>query len=427
MSTTPTGDGYHEFRAGWRPLLAAAVATAFSSTALPFNIFGSTIVALQQEAGWGRGEIALCYFWFTLTSSAAFLYVGGLVDRFGARPLALAGVPLFAVGLALMSLTGSSLVATYTAWALLGLAGAAATPITFTRIVTQWFVVKRGLALAVCLGIGGFAAFFQQVLSTYLVEAWGWRTMFVVMAALAVLCSWPVLWAFFREPSPADGSVVVPSSATGAGRGGAAEGLTLRETLSGYRIYVLAFAVVAVTFGISGVMINFKPLMGDAGIAPATAAWIAGAVGFSVVVGRLLAGFLFDRLWAPAVASVMLMAPAVSCLLLMPEQLSVGVALSAGLLIGLATGAEGDLMPYLTARYFGLRHYGKTYGLLLGVFFLASGIAPFIVGRVFDVSGSYAPALLAASVLFVVGGASLLALGRYPDSRPGAPRAAGEG
>jgi MFS family permease len=107
--------------------------------------------------------------------------------------------------------------------------------------------------------------------------------------------------------------------------------------------------------------------------------------------------------------------------------LSVGVALSAGLLIGLATGAEGDLMPYLTARYFGLRHYGKTYGLLLGVFFLASGIAPFIVGRVFDVSGSYAPALLAASVLFVVGGASLLALGRYPDSRPGAPRAAGEG
>ena len=310
---------------------------------------------------------------------------------------------------------------------MLGLAGAAATPITFTRIVTQWFVVKRGLALAVCLGIGGFAAFFQQVLSTYLVEAWGWRTMFVVMAALAVLCSWPVLWAFFREPSPADGSVVVPSSATGAGRGGAAEGLTLRETLSGYRIYVLAFAVVAVTFGISGVMINFKPLMGDAGIAPATAAWIAGAVGFSVVVGRLLAGFLFDRLWAPAVASVMLMAPAVSCLLLMPEQLSVGVALSAGLLIGLATGAEGDLMPYLTARYFGLRHYGKTYGLLLGVFFLASGIAPFIVGRVFDVSGSYAPALLAASVLFVVGGASLLALGRYPDSWPGAPRAAGEG
>ena len=175
MSKTPTDD-YHEFRAGWRPLLAAAVATSFSSTVLPFNIFGSMIVALQQEAGWGRGEIALCYFWFTLTSSAAFLYVGGLVDRFGARPLALAGVPLFAVGLALMFLTGSSLIATYCAWALLGLAGAAATPITFTRIVTQWFVRKRGLALAVCLGVSGFAAFFQQVLSTYLVEAWGWRS-----------------------------------------------------------------------------------------------------------------------------------------------------------------------------------------------------------------------------------------------------------
>jgi OFA family oxalate/formate antiporter-like MFS transporter len=167
-------------------------------------------------------------------------------------------------------------------------------------------------------------------------------------------------------------------------------------------------------------MINFKPLLGDAGIAPATAAWIAGAVGFAVVIGRLTAGFLFDRFWAPAVAGIMLMAPAVSCLLLMPEQLTVGIALSAGLLIGLATGAEGDLMPYLTSRYFGLLHYGKTYGLLLAVFFLTSGIAPFIVGRVFDVSGSYAPALLAASVLFVVGGASLLALGPYPHRWPDA-------
>jgi cyanate permease len=61
------------------------------------------------------------------------------------------------------------------------------------------------------------------------------------------------------------------------------------------------------------------------------------------------------------------------------------------------------------------------------VFFLASGIAPFIVGRVFDVSGSYAPALLVASVLFVFGGAALLALGRYPDRWPSAARDREEG
>ena len=424
MGGATVGEGYREFREGWKPLLAAAVATSFSSTTLPFNIFGATIVALQQEHGWGRGEIALCYFWFTLTSSASFLFVGGLVDRFGARPLALVGVPLFAIGLALMSLTGPSLVGTYAAWAALGLAGAAATPITFTRIVTQWFVAKRGLALAVCLGTAGIAAFFQQVLSTYLVEAWGWRTMFVVMGLTAVVLPWPVLWALFREPSD---RATAAASGAGPDRHTPSGGLSLRETLAGYRFYVLVFAVVAVTFGISGVMINFKPLLGDAGIAPATAAWIAGAVGFAVVIGRLTAGFLFDRIWAPGVASVMLMAPAVSCLLLMPEQLTVGVALSAGLLIGLATGAEGDLMPYLTSRYFGLLHYGKIYGLLLGVFFLASGIAPFIVGRVFDVSGSYAPALLVASVLFVFGGAALLALGRYPDRWPSAARDREEG
>jgi MFS family permease len=117
------------------------------------------------------------------------------------------------------------------------------------------------------------------------------------------------------------------------------------------RFYALALGVVLVTLGISGVMINFKPILADAGIAPERAAWIAGAVGLSVVAGRLVTGFLVDRYWAPGVACVLLVLPAASCWILPPADLTVAMALTAGLLIGLATGAEGDLMPFLTVKY----------------------------------------------------------------------------
>jgi MFS family permease len=400
-----------EFAAGWTPLLAAAIATSFATTTLPFNILGAVILPLQQEFGWGRGDITLSYFFFTAISALSFPLVGRLIDRHGARPLALIGVPASALGLAGIALTGDSLPGFYVLWVLLGVLGAAASPVTYTRVVNEWFSRRRGLALALCLSLGGLVLTFQQVVSTLLVERYGWRTMFVVMAAIVLVVCWPPLYFFFRSPDrSADPARTAIDSA----------GFTLREVLRGLRFYALALGVVLVTLGISGVMINFKPILADAGIAPERAAWIAGAVGLAVVAGRLVTGLLVDRYWAPGVACVLLVLPAASCWILLPADLTVAMALTAGLLIGLATGAEGDLMPFLTVKYFGLRHYGRIYAVLLAVFFAASGIAPFLAGRVFDVFGSYQPALIAASAMFVVGAGLFLALGRYPADFGGA-------
>jgi MFS family permease len=111
----------------------------------------------------------------------------------------------------------------------------------------------------------------------------------------------------------------------------------------------------------------------------------------------------------------MLALPAVACLLLAQPQVPAAAALLSAALIGLAAGAETDLVAYLTARYFGLAHYGRLYGLQYAVFGFASGVSPFLFGKVFDVTGSYQPILLFAAVLFVTGATALLTLGRYPN------------
>jgi MFS transporter, OFA family, oxalate/formate antiporter len=87
-------------------------------------------------------------------------------------------------------------------------------------------------------------------------------------------------------------------------------------------------------------------------------------------------------------------------------------------LIGLAAGAETDLVAFLTARYFGLAHYGRIYGLQYSVFGFASGISPFLFGKVFDLYGTYRPILYVAAALFVFGAVALLSLGRYPRFEP---------
>ncbi len=63
-----------------------------------------------------------------------------------------------------------------------------------------------------------------------------------------------------------------------------------------------------------------------------------------------------------------------------------GFVLPAALLIGLSIGAEGDVTSYLTARYFGLRHYGRVYGCFYAVSAIGLGTSPLAIGEVAAVS-----------------------------------------
>ena len=120
----------------------------------------------------------------------------------------------------------------------------------------------------------------------------------------------------------------------------------------------------------------------DRGFQPQEAAKVAGVIGVSVIVGRLLAGFLIDRFWAPLVTLPMLALPALACFLLAQPEVPAFAAILSAMLIGLAAGAETDLVAYLTARYFGLAHYGRLYGLQYSVFGFASGMSLVDIGRV---------------------------------------------
>ncbi|HNR23481.1 MAG TPA: MFS transporter, partial [Steroidobacteraceae bacterium] len=152
-----------------------------------------------------------------------------------------------------------------------------------------------------------------------------------------------------------------------------------------------------------------------------SAAEYAGFVGVSVIAGRLVTGFLIDKLWAPGIAFAFLSAPAVSCLLLsVGLQSDVWLAIAA-LIVGLAAGAELDLIAFLVSRYFGLRHYGAIYGAVFVFFAVGSGFAPAVFGSVYDRFHTYTPILVVAASLFVVGGSLLLLLGKYPELREQKP------
>jgi hypothetical protein len=145
------------------------------------------------------------------------------------------------------------------------------------------------------------------------------------------------------------------------------------------------------------------------------AANVMGVVGVGILSGRVITGFLLDRFWAGYVAFPLLCLPAISCWMLMGTLPDLTLIFIAGFMLGFAAGAESDLIAYLAGRYFGMGHYGKIYGFLYLPFGLFSAISPTVYGAVRDTTGSYDLILMAASGMFVIGGALLLFLGKYPE------------
>jgi hypothetical protein len=82
-------------------------------------------------------------------------------------------------------------------------------------------------------------------------------------------------------------------------------------------------------------------------------------------------------------------------------------------LLGLGLGTEIDLIALLVSRYFGQRAFGQIYGYCFMVFGLGSSCGRFLGGFVYDLAGSYNPALTAAGVALLVAVFLVNCLGTY--------------
>ena len=112
-----------------------------------FSVFVDPILA---DTGISRVYLSTLYAFGTGVSAAMVVLVARLVDRFGARMM-LAGIAL-ALGIASfgMSLAAGPL-ALFFGFAAMRALGQGSLPVTATMLTAQWFVKRRGRAMAVVI------------------------------------------------------------------------------------------------------------------------------------------------------------------------------------------------------------------------------------------------------------------------------------
>jgi MFS family permease len=396
---------YAEFKDGWRVVFASLVGIGLGLSPVPFYTIGMFAPELAREFHWQFAQIFFGLTVTTLTVLVTAPAAGFLSDRIGVRRVVLGSIVLFGLSFAAFAATRGSLPLFYLTWAVLAAGGAGTLPITWTRAVNNRFDVRKGLALGLSLvGTGLFGSLLKPTCAWLIAHA-GWRVAYLVIGALPLAIALPIACAFFYD--------VGAGRAAGARASVDTAGLSFAQALREWRLWVLAFAFIPISFAVGGPIPNMENILSLHGFDKSAIAALVAFIGLSVVTGRLLGGWLIDRLWAPGVAFLLLSLPALACWLLARADVGFGQALLCICLIGFAAGVEYDLMAFLVARYFGMRAYAAIYGTLYGCFALGAGIGPMIFGANFDRSHSYGAALIASAIMLVASAALLLTLGPY--------------
>jgi predicted MFS family arabinose efflux permease len=406
MAATAIRKHPSEMRNGLPTLLTAFVAIYWMN--LLTYPMGVLVKPIEETWGWSRGETTLLTSFHALMTLVLGHWAGSVARRQGIFRTAFAGVMLSAVGLVCIGNSGPSLPLWYASWILFGFAQMFCTVIVWSYAVSQSFVKRRGIALALAMSGSALAASTFPPLTLWLYRSYGIGGTYVGFAVLVLVTSLPLMAFTARRFRPIE---QVNSQEPGT----EAWGLTLAQAVRTRPFWFMAVGMPIVAGAVSSIIIHYHSLMTDKGLSVEQATWVMSLLGPALLVGRLGTGLLLDRWSARQVVLVVFLFPAIACAILATFSGSVVLAVVAVLCTGIAAGAEGDMLAYFTSRFFGVRHYGQIYGLMLGLFSIGFGGFPPIVGFVFDSAGSYSLAFGFTGVMLLIGATLLYFVGAYPS------------
>lgn len=389
-----------EWQHHWRLPMAAAL--GYATACLYVYSLGPFIEPIQNEFGWSRSKVSSGVTLAAFFTAFFSVPIGMLVDRVGPRRVGLIGVSMMCVSLAAIGTATGSDANWWFLWGLVALSTVPVQATVWTAAVNSRFEHSRGLALAVTLSGASFAAAISPIIATALISELGWRHAYFVMCACWLMIVLPVMWWYFRG---AQEQAVQHQNVLDTAR--QLTGLDFKQGLRTSAMYKLIVASGFYAFTVVGVVVHFVPLLRDQGVTPMSAASIASLIGIFSVVGRLGTGFLLDRFPGHLVGAIAFLIPIVACVMLLTMPQALIAHTMAAIIFGLTLGSEVDVIAFLAARYFGMRHFGAIYGTMVMALSFGTALGPLGAGMLYDRFEGYGPFLW---LLMVLMGSSAIAV-----------------
>jgi MFS family permease len=337
--------------------------------------------AVEAEFAVTRSEASLPYTATMLGFALGNLILGRVVDRLGIVPALVGAVLLVAASTAAAAASPSLMILSVLQFAI-GL-GTAAGFGPLIADISQWFERRRGIAVAIAASGNYLAGAIWPLILRGVLQAEGWRTAYLVMAAAALLV---LPLALLLRPR------VPPEAMAGPGR--LATGAVADSGLSPRMLtWIVALAGIGCCVAMAMPQVHIVALCVELGFGPAVGAEMLSLMLMGGVVSRIVFGLLADRLGG--IGSV-LIGSTLQCLALFLYLPADGLVplYVVSLVFGLAQGGIVPGYALIVREYLPAREAGERVGFVMMATVLGMALGGWMSGWIFDTTGSYQLAFL---------------------------------
>lgn len=366
--------------------------------------------AVQAEFGLDRADAALPYTVLMIGFAVGNFVIGRIIDRFGIT-VALAGAAvLIAVAMYAATLATSP-------WLLIMLHvligfGAASCFGPLMADISQWFLLRRGIAVGITASGNYLSGAVWPLLLSGVLATHGWRAVYYIVAAAAIGLLLPLSLALRRRVP----DISAARSDSASSQRASAAGLSPRALQ-----YLLALAGIGCCVAMAMPQVHIVSLCVDMGFGPAVGSQMLALMLATGVVSRLVSGALAD--WLGGVRTV-LIGSGLQMLALM-LYLPAGGLVSLYVVSAIFGLSQGGIVPGYTLivrEYMPSREAGRRVGFVMMSTVGGMAIGGWMSGWIFDLSGGYRAAFM-NGIGFNALNLMILTLLLLRTRTPGAPRA----
>jgi MFS family permease len=377
---------------GWAVVLVAAIATFCSGPGQSF-VFSVFVDPILADTGISRVGLSTLYAFGTAVSAGMVVLVARLADRFGARVM-LAVIAL-ALGAACFGMSATAgPISLFLGFAALRALGQGSLPVTATVLTAQWFVKKRGRAVAVVvLGLAASNAVLPPATQA-LISSLGWRGAYVALGIMVWVLLIPAAILVVRNrpeevglhPDGAEGPAEEPDGESPGERG-------FLRVVASPDFWFLAASLAAVPFVVTALVFHQISILDAQGLTPGAAAGVFVPFAAASAAATALSAALAERLGPKGVLIISLGLLLLAVVgLQFVSTLPTAIVYSAAL--GAAAGTQGVVAGMIWAHYYGRVGLGRVQGPATMVMISSAALAPLPLAAFRQLSGDYSLGLL---------------------------------
>jgi MFS family permease len=397
---------------GWK-LVAALWLLDFLNMGFP--LYGGTIINtyMLKDIQMSRSVFGMAVSLFNLAAGVPSILIAAVIMRLGVRASFKIGSALLALGSLWMAFVASQ------PWhylfgfgIVIGCGIGFGTIVPLTTALTRWFKRYRGRAMALAMTASGVAGFIGAPAINKLLELNGgnWRQAWLVVVAISI-SSGVVAFLFVKErPEDLNQSVDgIPEHTADLGSSKARKLSTLyawtpAEAYKTLPYWLLFVGSVACQFPFFFLMGHWVLHLRGMGISAANAAFAMGMLTLGGIGGRLLGGWLMDRIPARFVFVLGFVCYILGFFLALGADESV-TAYIAAIVLGTAFGWTFVALNTSIANFYGPAAFPRLIGMMLLISAIACSPAGYLGGKIFDLYRNYAPAfalLIAICIIAII-------------------------